>query len=773
MSLVLAACLLAPRLAWPAQELPVVEARAIPVSRAEPAAASPGDGQTIYLNELGDVFFLDVTGFGLLEDLALDPGAGALEIRSIEYGFRLVSPASLRVEVRFWGSFDPGTTPVNSGFLGGTAYEFGPLAAGDYLTPELPLFPVFPSTPGIAVQFDFLDTVTASPAVATIRFSGGGVFVGSSPDRCYPDANGDGLFEAGEATSFGGAPVLANFNLHLRNVAPPTTIAPGIDLFETPPGGATFQDFGAMPLPQGFFEPGSDAFAGTIVFRGAPLATDPPLGLGRTDTIVERLGPVQLAGPGATGVIDVEMRALSLIGESPIIVTYGGGSPELWDVRACLSSSGPQPTSTMAIRQGACQGEGGTFTATLLVRPLLTFVRRNDGVTRVLDTVLAGIPPVQFTTLNGRWLDFDPGLHLIRVPAGVTVDHDCVPATPAAGPLPATSNFHPGVRMARCGAGCGQQAQPRKRLTEEEAMLAAHGVLPAQQPQPDFDGDGTADNADGCPVLFNSRQRDSDDDTVGDACDNCPTVCNLDQADADGDGRGDACDQVLAEVPGLDVAQDGAVSILSWLAVPGAAGYSVLRSATADLGSGQTCLAAQHETTLYRDSTGPAPGQAWNYVGRAVGDAALGTYGFTSSGQERLPLGCAGAPGTCFENRGRPLDPGSSTGISFCVDMAAECAGDNAVAQERASDKLCDMFHKDACLNKDECGLGNTCCADHSGAPLALAGCAVPGNATCPGGQVPCTCNATMPAGDPMPQGGGFTCYCQCMADKVCPKTPS
>ena len=105
-----------------------------------------------------------------------------------------------------------------------------------------------------------------------------------------------------------------------------------------------------------------------------------------------------------------------------------------------------------------------------------------------------------------------------------------------------TSNFFPGVGIRRSAPGCDGPATQQKRLTEEDALLAKHGVLPAQTPPPDFDHDGIGDDADNCKFVSNPRQSDKDDDGVGDPCDNCRNFFNPGQDDIDGDLAGDACD---------------------------------------------------------------------------------------------------------------------------------------------------------------------------------------------------------------------------------------
>jgi hypothetical protein len=302
----------------------------------------------------------------------------------------------------------------------------------------------------------------------------------------------------------------------------PNTVATGIDLFTTPAGGSTHHNLSTTPIPGDFFGPGSDPFGGDIVYRGDPLVTDPPNALYPTDTIVRRNAPVSVP-TGGTGTVPIEIVALSLVSVAPITVTYnGGGNAELWNVQVYLSSSQPQSPGFMSITRGPC-GDGGTFTAMLPVQPRLVFTRVSDGKVKPADE---GVPPLQFNTQNGRWLGYNPPqFQLIHAQAGLQVDHDGNPATPMV-TLPASStNFFPGMRIERCQPGCGSGVV-MKRLTEEDALLAKHGILPAQPPPPDRDGDGIPDDADNCPDKFNPLQEDRDGDGIGDVCDNCPDWYN-------------------------------------------------------------------------------------------------------------------------------------------------------------------------------------------------------------------------------------------------------
>jgi hypothetical protein len=391
---------------------------------------------------------------------------------------------------------------------------------------------------------------TASPAfpgvlphtgIQTVRFQGVAGAQGTTNAADYALDNAPAITNNGGASG----PVTP---------LPGCSVYPGIDLFTTPAGGSTYQDFSGLPVPADFFDPGSDLFTGTVILGGDPLSPSSPLG--PTDTIVRRPGVAMLPNPGDQTTIPIEIIALSLVSVQPITVTYNGGfSPEQWDVRVCLSGVAPQQQGQMTIRAHNCGcPDGGTFTSNLFVLPKLVFTRTlPTPAIRVLDFGAEAVPPIQFAA-SGHWLASDPGgvMNLVTVPAGLSVDHDCDGGTPPVTNLPPTTNFFAGARAFRCdAASCEPVLTYGKRLTVEQAAFAAHGVLPAQLcADGDLDGDFICDDADNCLNVSNPLQQDGDGDGVGDACDNCVAVANFCQEDTNMDGEGDVC-QVTAVLPGV------------------------------------------------------------------------------------------------------------------------------------------------------------------------------------------------------------------------------
>jgi hypothetical protein len=307
----------------------------------------------------------------------------------------------------------------------------------------------------------------------------------------------------------------------------PNRIETGIDLWMTPDNGGTYVDFAEVPIPAGFFGPGSDPFTGVVELRGEPTGI---LALGPTDHIVQRHGPA-VVPPGGSDSVPIEIVALSLVSVQPIGVTFGGGKPEPWDVRICLSASNRQERGCMVIARDPC-GDGGTFESQLPVLAKFTFTPSGggDGLDLEPDS------PALFTSRSGHWASQPPpGVSLVRVSGGVLTDHDCNGSTAPRGPLPGcTTGFIAGVRSDRpLRTSCVDERLLRKRLVTQAANSAAHAILTAENGVSDIDQDGIVDDADNAPTLPNPGQEDRDDDGVGDPADNWPDAYNPDQAPAE------------------------------------------------------------------------------------------------------------------------------------------------------------------------------------------------------------------------------------------------
>ena len=558
--------------------------RILPVSGIPESTA---DGATVYQNDHGvsGAYFVFGTSLPRLphwgEHITLAANAPApLEIRSIEFSVNVTAAARLVTEFDIWDVYNTAASPVNSGLLRVEEMDYGTLAS------NLPLqfydqilfpfsSPIALADTSVFVEFKFKSDLGAVPPNPVFRpiadGTSSGPSVGASENDLYVDQDGNGIFtfsspNAGDrrvlhdTETCGPADCRSNYHLHVRGAPNPSVVESGMDLWETPGGGSTFLDSDLPPgffnlddggnscVPSGFVT--SDPVTAAMPLVGVPLTTAPSGVLGPTDTIVVRQGPADLPLPGSSAVVPIEIVALSLQSANPITVTYDGGAASTqWSVRACLSSS-PQTPGSMTITRGQCVGEGGTFTSSLPVLPRLVFTRISpppappcSGVI-TLDYGTASLPPIVFTTANGSWFpDSPPGMGLVAAPVpGVQVDRNCDGSVETS--LPATSaNFHPGVRVPRCASdtSCAPRS-PVKRLTVEQAVLAAHGVLPAEAPGPDQDLDQVHNLGDNCVAVANPTQLDADQDAVGDACDNCPGVCDPTQTDSDGDGRGDVCD---------------------------------------------------------------------------------------------------------------------------------------------------------------------------------------------------------------------------------------
>lgn len=166
-----------------------------------------------------------------------------------------------------------------------------------------------------------------------------------------------------------------------------TGVAAGNDVWQTPSGNGTHHDFAGMPIPAGFFDPGSDPFAGDVPLEGA--------GTGCNDTVIRRLVPAAPLPVGAQATISIEILELNLLSTDPINV---GNSGE-WDMQVTLTP-GPQPTGSMTIKHQTLHG--GTYDANFGVCARATFTR----VLAPFDVLFLDLCPgdeVQIGAIDAPW----------------------------------------------------------------------------------------------------------------------------------------------------------------------------------------------------------------------------------------------------------------------------------------------------------------------------------------------------------------------------------
>jgi CSLREA domain-containing protein len=152
---------------------------------------------------------------------------------------------------------------------------------------------------------------------------------------------------------------------------------------------------------------------------------------------------------------------------------------------------------------------------------------------------------------------------------------------------------------------------------------------------------------------FAQNYLDSDSDGYGDAVDNCPDVFNPGQIDQDFDGHGDDCDCAPTDGGAFAVPHDEVAGLavtskttLAWTAVPNVGSgtlYDVVRGETQALpmdgGATETCMGSVSGTST-TISGSPSPGVAFWYVVRARNSCGASTYGFATSGVERVSNVC-------------------------------------------------------------------------------------------------------------------------------------
>ncbi|MCD4682363.1 MAG: hypothetical protein K8R86_03685, partial [Bacteroidales bacterium] len=184
----------------------------------------------------------------------------------------------------------------------------------------------------------------------------------------------------------GGMPALND----IIDPGPDFWIVPESPISSVHPGGPGGE---IAPIPSDFFGPGSDPFDGVIFFQGESHgSTEFP----NPDAIIERISPANLPEPyPAPDMVQTEIIELSLVGTTPITVTYNGGmDPELCDVQLELSPS-PQPTGNMDITKN--DANGGVFNySPLYVYPKLIFTQTSPPF-NTWDWDLGGISLLQYS----------------------------------------------------------------------------------------------------------------------------------------------------------------------------------------------------------------------------------------------------------------------------------------------------------------------------------------------------------------------------------------
>lgn len=288
----------------------------------------------------------------------------------------------------------------------------------------------------------------------------------------------------------------------------PGVIEPGIDLYTTPCGGASYWDFNAAGLGPDFFGAGSDPFTARVNLKGLPVSA----AYGTTDTIVRRTEPADVRNPGDSASVHIEIVALSLVSCEPIKVFYGGEERERWD----LSVSVAEPTQgTMTISNTCGFENGGTFNSNLVGFPILVFTRVVDPMHPPIEPITLDFRQFQipwFFNSFGQWSSSAPArFNLITVPES-------------------SGNFFPGIWNLPCLEGnCGGSSVAAQVMIQEGwrpvagHAVVAHSMLPAAPLSPDSDADCIPDAADNCPAIPNPLQADSDADGKGDACDCSPS----------------------------------------------------------------------------------------------------------------------------------------------------------------------------------------------------------------------------------------------------------
>lgn len=188
-------------------------------------------------------------------------------------------------------------------------------------------------------------------------------------------------------------------------------IISGVDLWRTPGDGSTFANFASDPIPADFFCSGSRAFAGKIVFQGAPVATSPPDVFGETDTVIHRLDDAVFNREGVAHT-RIQIRALSFVSVEPLETRCGA-----FNVRAVLD--GEQRVTDMIIYRDSKGGGHWRAPISVNMKTIFTPVDRPAGETLEIAQSI-DFPPAE----NALWTADTDDDHSFEVNGYVLVDTD-------------------------------------------------------------------------------------------------------------------------------------------------------------------------------------------------------------------------------------------------------------------------------------------------------------------------------------------------------------
>lgn len=208
-------------------------------------------------------------------------------------------------------------------------------------------------------------------------------------------------------------------------------IARGDDGWKTPSDNSTWAEFNAVSLPGGCGVT-DGTLNGFVYFKGSPLPSSNPNGMGGIDTIVRRTQKTVALAIGDTDRVNLLIKGLSLISTGPTSVSCASGSVS-YDVSAHLSAYG-QAVGFMDITRD--DDDGGAFSSELFVTPKFYFYPTAGGPAIELDcgdpAVDCGIEEqLHFASSGTPWTlvggpgGYDPGANGVNtVPPNTYFDSD-------------------------------------------------------------------------------------------------------------------------------------------------------------------------------------------------------------------------------------------------------------------------------------------------------------------------------------------------------------